>query len=51
MTLEGTFLVIFKISLPQGHDWVKKWDSENVDIAGWVCKLTELPSTPTRPPE
>lgn len=33
------------------HEWERKWESEDVDIAGWVCKVTELPSTPTRPPE
>jgi len=33
-----------------GHEWAKKWVSENVDIAGWVCKIIELPpSTPTKP--
>ncbi len=35
----------------QCHEWERKWESEDVDIAGWVCKVTELPSTPTRPPE
>jgi len=36
-----------------GHAWGdKKWDSENVDIAGWVCKIIDLqPSTPTKPIE
>nr|CAG4640976.1 EOG090X08J3 [Eulimnadia texana] len=32
------------------HDWVKKWESETVDIAGWVCRIMDLqPSTPTKP--
>lgn len=32
------------------HDWIKKAESENVDIAGWVCKTMELqpPGTPNR---
>ncbi|XP_046461528.1 dual specificity mitogen-activated protein kinase kinase 1-like isoform X3 [Daphnia pulex] len=35
-----------------GHEWVKKWTSENVEIAGWVCKIIDLqPSTPTKHPE
>jgi len=35
-----------------GHEWAKKRDSENVDIAGWVCKIIDLqPSTPTKPTE
>jgi len=35
-----------------GHEWVKKWDSENVEIAGWVCKIIDLPpTTPTKSPE
>ena len=39
-------------SFLQGHEWVKKWTSENVEIAGWVCKIIDLqPSTPTKPPE
>lgn len=33
------------------HAWIKKWESENVDIAGWVCKTMDLPpSTPKRTP-
>ncbi|PSN33740.1 Dual specificity mitogen-activated protein kinase kinase dSOR1, partial [Blattella germanica] len=31
------------------HEWVRKAESENVDIAGWVCKTMDLmPTTPTR---
>jgi len=31
------------------HEWIKKCESENVDIAGWVCKTMGLtPTTPTR---
>lgn len=32
------------------HEWIKKAESENVDIAGWVCKTMELqpPGTPNR---
>ncbi|XP_058794531.1 dual specificity mitogen-activated protein kinase kinase dSOR1 isoform X1 [Phymastichus coffea] len=31
------------------HDWIKKAESENVDIAGWVCRTMEIqPTTPTR---
>lgn len=31
------------------HEWVKKAESENVDIAGWVCRTMDLqPTTPTR---
>lgn len=26
----------------QNHDWIKKADSEDVDIAGWVCKTMNL---------
>lgn len=28
------------------HDWIRKSEAENVDIAGWVCKTMDL-----RPPE
>nr|SVE70506.1 EOG090X08J3 [Daphnia similis]SVE72388.1 EOG090X08J3 [Daphnia similis] len=35
-----------------GHEWVRKWTSENVEIASWVCTVIELqPSTPTKHPE
>ncbi|GLG96728.1 hypothetical protein R5R35_003916 [Gryllus longicercus] len=32
------------------HEWVRRAESENVDIAGWVCKTMDLvpPTTPTR---
>ncbi|XP_014230540.1 dual specificity mitogen-activated protein kinase kinase dSOR1 isoform X2 [Trichogramma pretiosum] len=31
------------------HEWIKKAESENVDIAGWVCRTMEIqPTTPTR---
>ncbi|CAH1724333.1 hypothetical protein AGLY_008578 [Aphis glycines] len=31
------------------HQWIKKAESEPVDIAGWVCKIKGLtPTTPTR---
>ncbi|KAJ9594738.1 hypothetical protein L9F63_013948, partial [Diploptera punctata] len=31
------------------HEWVRKAELENVDIAGWVCKTMDLmPTTPTR---
>lgn len=31
------------------HEWIKKAESENVDIAGWVCRTMDLqPTTPTR---
>ncbi|KAL1139314.1 hypothetical protein AAG570_006300 [Ranatra chinensis] len=31
------------------HEWVRKAESEQVDIAGWVCKTMGLtPTTPTR---
>ncbi|XP_071572311.1 dual specificity mitogen-activated protein kinase kinase 1 [Temnothorax nylanderi] len=30
------------------HEWIKKAESENVDLAGWVCRTLNLqPSTPT----
>ncbi|XP_011707624.1 PREDICTED: dual specificity mitogen-activated protein kinase kinase dSOR1 [Wasmannia auropunctata] len=30
------------------HEWIKKAESENVDLAGWVCRTMNLePSTPT----
>jgi hypothetical protein len=33
----------------QNHEWVKKAELEDVGIAGWVCRTTELlPATPTR---
>ncbi|XP_068226715.1 dual specificity mitogen-activated protein kinase kinase 1 isoform X3 [Palaemon carinicauda] len=34
----------------QNHEWIKRADQENVDIAGWVCKTMDItPSTPTKP--
>lgn len=32
------------------HEWVRRAESEEVDIAGWVCKTMDLvpPTTPTR---
>ncbi|XP_078040365.1 mitogen-activated protein kinase kinase 1 [Augochlora pura] len=31
------------------HEWIKKAESENADIAGWVCRTMDLqPTTPTR---
>ncbi|CAH1407948.1 unnamed protein product [Nezara viridula] len=31
------------------HEWIRKSENENVDIAGWVCKTMGLtPTTPTR---
>ncbi|XP_046741567.1 dual specificity mitogen-activated protein kinase kinase dSOR1 [Diprion similis] len=31
------------------HEWIRKAESENVDIAGWVCRTMDLqPTTPTR---
>ncbi|XP_047349782.1 dual specificity mitogen-activated protein kinase kinase dSOR1 isoform X1 [Vespa velutina] len=31
------------------HEWIKTAESENVDIAGWVCRTMDLqPTTPTR---
>ncbi|XP_015608031.1 dual specificity mitogen-activated protein kinase kinase dSOR1 isoform X1 [Cephus cinctus] len=31
------------------HEWIKKAELENVDIAGWVCRTMDLqPTTPTR---
>lgn len=31
------------------HEWIKKAECENVDIAGWVCRTMDLqPTTPTR---
>ncbi|XP_069695827.1 dual specificity mitogen-activated protein kinase kinase dSOR1 isoform X2 [Periplaneta americana] len=31
------------------HEWVRKAECEDVDIAGWVCKTMDLlPTTPTR---
>ncbi|KAL6252046.1 hypothetical protein P5V15_002174 [Pogonomyrmex californicus] len=31
------------------HEWIKKAELENVDLAGWVCRTMNLqPSTPTR---
>ncbi|KAK0180933.1 hypothetical protein PV327_003262 [Microctonus hyperodae] len=31
------------------HEWIKKAEMENVDIAGWVCRTMDLqPTTPTR---
>ncbi|XP_011504586.1 PREDICTED: dual specificity mitogen-activated protein kinase kinase dSOR1 [Ceratosolen solmsi marchali] len=31
------------------HEWIKKAESENVDIAGWVCRTMDIqPTTPTR---
>ncbi|XP_073990803.1 dual specificity mitogen-activated protein kinase kinase dSOR1-like isoform X2 [Rhodnius prolixus] len=31
------------------HDWVRRCESEDVDIAGWVCKTMGLtPATPTK---
>lgn len=31
------------------HAWIGKWESEDVEIAGWVCKTMDLPpSTPKR---
>nr|CAG4644901.1 EOG090X08J3 [Leptodora kindtii] len=29
-----------------GHEWVKRWESENVDIAGWVCLTIKRAATP-----
>ncbi|KYM79344.1 Dual specificity mitogen-activated protein kinase kinase dSOR1 [Atta colombica] len=30
------------------HEWIRKAESENVDLAGWVCRTMDLePSTPT----
>jgi len=35
-----------------GHEWAKRWELENVEIASWVCKIIDLqPSTPTKPAE
>lgn len=31
-----------RIVVLQNHDWIKKADSEDVDIAGWVCKTMDL---------
>lgn len=34
----------------QSHEWIKRADQEDVDIAGWVCKTMDItPSTPTKP--
>jgi mitogen-activated protein kinase kinase 1 len=42
-------MAFFSLLFPQNHEWVKKADLENVDIAGWVCRTMELlPATPTR---
>nr|CAG4644070.1 EOG090X08J3 [Lepidurus arcticus] len=31
------------------HEWARKWETEAVNIAGWVCKTMDLqPSTPTK---
>lgn len=31
------------------HPWLRKWDKENVDIAGWVSRVMNIPaSTPIR---
>ncbi|XP_034939025.1 dual specificity mitogen-activated protein kinase kinase dSOR1 [Chelonus insularis] len=31
------------------HEWIRKAEAENVDIAGWVCRTMDLqPTTPTR---
>ncbi|CAD7087064.1 unnamed protein product [Hermetia illucens] len=31
------------------HAWIRKWEIEDVDIAGWVCKTMDLPpSTPKK---
>lgn len=33
------------------HPWIQKWENEDVDIAGWVCRTMDLPpSTPNRNP-
>ncbi|KAB7505452.1 Dual specificity mitogen-activated protein kinase kinase 1 [Armadillidium nasatum] len=33
----------------QSHPWIKKWDAEDVDVAGWICKTMDItPSTPTK---
>lgn len=26
----------------QNHPWIKKSETEDVDIAGWVCKTMEI---------
>lgn len=46
------FQMMINLSIAlQNHEWIKKAESENVDIAGWVCKTMELqpPGTPNRP--
>lgn len=31
------------------HPWIGKWENQDVDIAGWVCKTMDLlPLTPKR---
>lgn len=38
----------FRLPL-QNHPYVRRWDQEKVDFAGWVCTTMGLdPSTPTK---
>jgi len=31
------------------HEWIRRWESEDVDVADWVTKTMDLPpSTPNR---
>lgn len=49
------YLILFHIYISftdhlQNHEWIKRAERENVDIAGWVCKTMDItPSTPTKP--
>jgi len=39
---------MFSDDMFQNHEWIRKAESENVDLAGWVCRTMDLePSTPT----
>lgn len=41
----GKFIFIFE----QNHEWIRRWESEDVDVADWVTKTMDLPpSTPNR---
>lgn len=46
----GIFLEINKFNnngnLFQELPWIKKYEHEYVDIAGWICSTMNLPSTP-----
>lgn len=38
-----SFKIILNLFKIKDHPWIKKYENENVDIAGWVCSTMNLP--------